>query len=333
MAGFTAALVFGWALMAAAAPLDLDDHTQCALPAGFPALPATSWRHLRSKMVTKVADPNHFARDAVTTPGSAVRLGAKLTYGDGSKDLEDEKARVLLQSCDGWTVLGTVTTDDEGWARVRLESAPAPGIYRLFFQVLADGTYATSKLWVVPRGTPVAVFDIDGTLTTADEEAVRELTDDVFNNGDYVPRAYPGGKQLSRWYARRGFLVVYLTGRPYWLLEPTQRWLREQGMAAGVLRLTTSHAQVWPTLDSVARFKLGELKALAADGLVVRAAHGNATTDIAAYLGAGLPGEHVYIIGAHAGEQGTRAVSPDWRALLDQLGGSPTAEQKTPGDH
>ncbi len=314
-----ALLVLLSATAAAAQPAHLKDYTQCPTPPGFPDLPSVEWTHLGNEIVAHIAEPRHFARDAVTTPGAPVRLSAKMTYGDASKDLEDARVRILLQTCTGWKKLGTVTTNDEGWARLRLKAAPAAGIYRVYFQVLADGTLTSSRLWVVPHGTKVAVFDIDGTLTTRDAEEFTAVKNELLERPRYVPKMYPGARRLTQFFARRGYLVVYLTGRPY-LLEPqTRRWLNAKGMAKGVLRLTTTNAQVWPSAGAVGVFKLAEVKWLRARGLDVRFGFGNATTDIGAYLGAGLPAKRVWIIGPHAGAKGTHAAHGGWKKALTKL--------------
>lgn len=304
---------------ASAQKLKLKDHSACEYPEGFPKLPEPEWRHSRSKLIAEVGDPVHFARDAVTTPRGSVKLQAKFSYGDASKDLEDEKVRVLMHTCTGWTKLGEGLTDDDGWVEIDAAKVAKPGIYRLLFQQVSDGTYATSRLWVVPKGTKVAVFDIDGTLTTGDEEVFKEVADDVVDDGDHVPEAYPGGKELSAWYAKRGYLLVYLTGRPYWLSPHSRTWLADQGMPPGVLRLTTTHSDSWPSDDGVGQFKLAELKALQSAGLDIDVAHGNATTDISAYIGAGLAKERIWIIGPNAGSEGTQAVDGDWSRVLDGL--------------
>ncbi len=308
-----------WTSSASAQKLGLEDHSACDYPAGFPELPESEWRHTRSKLIAKVGDPFHFARDAVTVAKTNVKLQAKFTYGDASKDLEDETVRVLLQTCKGWKKLGEGLTDDDGWVKIDTIKPIDPGIYRLVFQQVADGTYVTSRLWVVPQGTKVAVFDIDGTLTTGDEEAWREVADDIAGDGEYVPEAYPGGKELTQFLARRGYLVLYLTGRPYLLGHPSRQWLIDQGMADGPLRLTTTNSDVWPSDSAVGQYKLEELEDLKADGLKVEVAHGNATTDITAYVGAGIPKERIWIIGKHAGSEGTRAVDKDWQTLLEAL--------------
>lgn len=309
----------GFSASAAAEHLGIKDHTVCSTFDERPALATEEWRHDRSEFIADLGSPRHFSRDVVTTPGAEAVVEAKFTYGPVTKDIEDEKVRILLQTCDGWRVLGEELTDDDGWVLVRMQDVPGPGIYRIRFEQVANRTFTTSKLWVVPEGTKVAVFDIDATLTTSDTEAAREVADDVLAGGDYDPRAYPGGAELTHFYLRRGYLPVYLTGRPYWFDRPSRVWLGNQSMAPGVLRLTTGHSQSWPSDAAVGAFKEAELRALEAAGLDLEVAHGNATTDISAYLGAGLEPDKVWIISDHAGARGTQAVEGGWKDLVREL--------------
>jgi hypothetical protein len=304
---------------ASAQKLDIKDHSACEYPQGFPELGDAEWRHTRSKLIAKVADPRHFARDAISSAGTQANLQAKFSYGKASKDIEDEKVRVLVQSCEGWTSAGGALTDDDGWISVGFGSPKEPGVYRVFFQLEADGSYITSKLWVVPKGTKVAVFDIDGTLTTGDSEVFHDVADEIVNDGDYEANAYPGGRAIVDYYADQGYLIMYLTGRPYWLKDNTKAWLADQGLAEGALRLTPTHSDFLPSDSGVGEFKQAELDAVDSAGLLLEVAHGNATTDISAYLGAGLAKERVWIIGKHAGTEGTQSVEKDWVGLLETL--------------
>ena len=52
------------------------------------------------------------------------------------------------------------------------------------------------------------------------------------------------------------------------------------------------------------QMKRAQLAGWRAAGLIVDAAYGNASTDLTAYLGAGLPADALWIIGPHGGEQG-----------------------------
>ena len=74
-----------------------------------------------------------------------------------------------------------------------------------------------------------------------------------------------------------------------------------------------------------------ELRLLAARldsaGLIVDAAYGNASTDLTAYLGAGLPADALWIIGPHGGEQGTHAVAGDWAPRAAAVAQGPRVAQ------
>jgi hypothetical protein len=310
----------GFSSSAAAEHLGIKDHTVCSNFDQRPPLVTEEWRHDRSDFIADLGSPRHFPRDAVTTPAAdEVVLEAKFTYGPTSKDIEDEKVRVLLQTCDEWRVLGEELTDDDGWVHLRLEDVLEPGIYRIRFEQVANRSFTTSKLWVLPEGTKVAVFDIDATLTTSNTEAAREVADDVLAGGDYDPEAYPDGAELTHFYLRRGYLPLYLTGRPYWFDRLSRAWLGNYAMAPGVVRLTTGHSESWPSDSAVGAFKEAELLALEAAGLDIEVAHGNATTDISAYLGAGLDPDNVWIIGDHAGARGTQPVEGGWEELVREL--------------
>jgi hypothetical protein len=69
------------------------------------------------------------------------------------------------------------------------------------------------------------------------------------------------------------------------------------------------------------------LKDLIAQGFIVDLAYGNAATDIYAYLGAGVDPKNVYIIGKHAGEQGTNALKDSWAPEVERAKTLPKIEQ------
>ena len=284
--------------------------------------PDEDWRHsIQTPIVTAAGAPNHSGKDTLVKPGVASALPGKFTYGFVSKDLEDEDVLVFLDDCQGWVPLGRFATDSDG--RI---SAPAPtlpiGVYEVRFQVAGDRSTTTSFLWVLPAGTRVVVSDIDATLTTNDSEVFKEIFD-----GSYIPQTYPNAVELTKAHDGRGHLVFYMTGRPYWLSPQTRGYLASGGFAVGPLRVADSNTDILPTEGSVGAYKLANLKAMIAAGLVVDFAYGNATTDIYAYLGAGIPADHVWIIGDHAGEQGTNAVTGDWGARVTEVKALPAVTQ------
>ncbi|HET6583427.1 MAG TPA: hypothetical protein VFG69_08265, partial [Nannocystaceae bacterium] len=194
-----------------------------------------------------------------------------------------------------------------------------PGEYALHFVVAGDGTSARASLWVLERGTPIVVFDIDGTLTQSDAEVNRDVLDRYFDgmyDGDYAPKVYTDGAALADLWFDKGVLPVYLSGRPYWLSDYTRGWLAAESFPHGLVRTTDRHREVVPKVDGVGKFKAATLRRLLDLGLDVQAAYGNAKTDIWAYADVGVPIDRTFIIGPHAGEQGTRSVSDAWTAAL-----------------
>ncbi len=284
--------------------------------------PDEDWRHsIATPIVTAAGAPNHSGKDTLAKPGLPSMLPGKFTYGTISKDLEDEDVLVFLDDCQGWIELGRFATDSDG----RM-SAPAPalptGVYEVKFQVGGDRSTTTSFLWVLPAGTRAVVSDIDATLTTNDSEVFQQILD-----GSYIPQTYPNAVELTRAHERRGHIVLYMTGRPYWLSNQTRGYLAARGFAPGPLRVADSNTDIVPTEGSVGAYKLANLKALIAAGLVVDFAYGNATTDIFAYLGAGIPPDRTWIIGDHAGEQGTHPVTGDWGARVAEVDALPAVTQ------
>jgi phosphatidate phosphatase PAH1 len=278
--------------------------------------PGSGFRHRRSRAVAALGEPAHVAQ--------------KFAYGLLSKDLEDEPVRVFLDTCDGWKAVAEATTDDDGRVSVALDPRLAPGVHRLRFVVSGDGSSAEAAVWMKPRGTRLAVFDIDGTLTVSDREVVKDVEADLFRpllTGDYVPRVYPGAADLTRALTEKGYVLLYLTGRPYWLARRTREWLAEAGFAPGVLRLTDRTRDFLPDRRGVGEFKRRYLASLAAAGFVLELAHGNAPTDVYAYLRAGIPPQAVYIIGRHGGVDSTGDVGSSWEARVREVRELPPVRQ------
>ena len=299
----------------------------CAPQGALPAAPR-KLRHRRSRLVVKLGSARHNLTDALVRPDQQGTMQLKLQYGQARKDLEDERARVFLHRCGRREQLATVTTDDDGRATITLPRLPA-GAYTVEAQAEGDGSTARAVVWSLPRGARLAVFDIDGTLTTSDGEVQRQWAADVARHAGaapHDPRLIPGGPALTSAYAARGVVPVYLSGRPYWFDRYTRAWLDAQKMAPGAVVLTRHHGAVAPTEAGVGAFKLAKLKALKAQGWQVVAAHGNARTDVYAYTRAGLPAVRIFIVGEHGRHAGVTAVVKGWdevRARLDTLLATP----------
>jgi phosphatidate phosphatase PAH1 len=179
------------------------------------------------------------------------------------------------------------------------------------------------------------VTDVDGTLTTGDEELLVDLFADLFGplwTGDHVPEAWPGAALLTRALVARGQVLVYLTGRPYWLTGKTRGWLADGGFAEGPLHVADSNEEALPTAGGVGAFKQAFLAGLAARGYLLDEAYGNATTDVQAYAGAGLPTSATFVIGPNGGSGGTVAVSGGWEARAAAVAALPPVAQPFAGE-
>ncbi|MEM7607769.1 MAG: HAD family acid phosphatase [Myxococcota bacterium] len=306
-------------LLGACADEGVEDRCEAPAPEG-------RWqRPLRSELIVALGEPTHAVRDAFVPRGQRVRLEGKFAYGPASTDLEGEEvaAFVAVGGCE-FLDLGVAATDSDGRARfdLRVELPVRSAPYAVEMIVLADGSRASGGLYVVPPG-PVVVFDIDGTLTTSDLEMVdgivihhvgatsealfelsgsalsraqwRGVLDVVFDEDATVRE---GAVDLAWAYADAGVQPVYITGRPYLYDAMTRRWLSDRAFPPGPLFMAQSMAESIPNVGAYKRELLLELQS---DGHEIRAAYGNASTDVCAYEEAGIDASRTFIIGPNAG--------------------------------
>jgi hypothetical protein len=291
----------------------------------FTLAPTQEWRHtIQTPITTAAGAPNHSSQDQIDPDGTTLTLPGKFTYGTISKDLEDELVRVAIDDCTGWHELGEVLTDTDG--RIAVPVPPTvlsgPGVHEVRFQVLGDASTTSSFVWVLPRGTRIALTDIDGTMTESDSQLFQQMLD-----GSHVPVAYPGAIDLTLAHRERGHVMLYLTGRPYWLTQRTRDWVEDLAFTPGPLHVTDSNGEALPTEGGVGAFKRAYLMGLLAAGYEIDVGYGNASTDIYAYLMAPLPPDDVWIIGDHGGEQGTHAVVDTWVPRVGEVQALPAVTQ------
>jgi phosphatidate phosphatase PAH1 len=290
----------------------------------YTAAPTQEWRHTtRTPLTLEAGAPNHSGQDQIEST-TTVTIPGKFTYGSVSKDLEDELVRVSIDDCSAWRALGDFATNTDGRISVPVPSDifTSPGVHEVRQQVLGDASMTTSYVWVLPRGTHIALTDIDGTMTQSDSELFQQIFD-----GSHVPVPYPGAVDLTTTHRGRGHVVFYLTGRPYWLTQKTRDWVRDLAFAKGGLHVTDSNGEALPSESGVGDFKKAYIESLLGKGYEIDVAYGNASTDIYAYLGAGLLADNVWIIGSHGGEQGTHAATDSWTARVAEVAALPTVTQ------
>jgi len=150
------------------------------------------------------------------------------------------------------------------------------------------------------------VTDIDETLTTSDEEWLSQMSD-----ATHDPAMRPDANTLMQGYADQGYGVIYVTARgdDFTLsdgrtaTEGTLDWLLAHDFPVDESLLFLSDG--FGVLGDDARdYKIAVLEGLAAEGWSFDWAYGNADSDIAAFQGASIPDERIFLVGELAGEFG-----------------------------
>jgi len=173
---------------------------------------------------------------------------------------------------------------------------------------------------------PFAVFtDIDETLTTLDQEWIDQIGDP-----SYDPAMRSGAADLMQGYASRGYSIFYVTARGEDIAlsdgrsarEASEDWLLDHGFPFrdGALYLAEGMGAHG---DSAVAYKSEVIVELAAEGWEPSWAYGNADSDILAFQDAGIPDDHIFLVGELAGTMGVQPI-PDDQAyeshLAEQLG-------------
>lgn len=252
---------------------------------------AAGFHHRRHKALAKIAAPNHRGIDLLLGPGDEQVIFAKMVYGELDKDLEDEDVELwVLRGCAGdWEKLGEArTTGDDapalksgepsGGGRVRFEIPTdkrlGVGLHPVRVVVRGDGSAAELSVLVSDGRLAMVVSDVDGTLTGSEVEEFEKLV-----KGE-LPTSHPNAAAAIATLHDKGYLPVYLTARPEWLVNRTRAFLRERGFPSGLVQTTQtksgylgSAAGNWKALSLAELQKHGDL----------RFGFGNMPGDAAAY--------------------------------------------------
>jgi hypothetical protein len=254
------------------------------------------WNHFSSS-VAAAGFVNHRGRDMFYNPGDTVWVMAKFAYGLLDDDIKDEEVDVWLnRGCGaGWELVGTeLTTDDAehptvegvedtgGWVFFDATDLDLEeGRHRFLLSVGGDRSTTEVYVDVVPAGTPVIVTDIDGTLTTEENEEFSALLTGA------LPQSNPDSADVLTALAEQGYRVFYLTARPHFLGQRTREFLAAHQYPLGVVHTTLTFTGA--TGDTAVGYKSDELAAIAARGLVPSWAFGNTASDAEAFAGANVP--------------------------------------------
>lgn len=266
------------------------------------------FRSWGNRFLSRFNSPYHMVHDQIVNPGESARVVGKFDYSRTlHKDLEKEYVKAYLYGTgmSNWQYLGRYKTDRDGKIYVNTPSLNT-GEYIVRMVVEGDLTQADGFVSVVPKGQQTVLFDIDGTLTLSDFEQV----------GDYLgvstAQRWNYAKETVQAYLDRGYRVIYVTGRPYWIARDSREWFTD------VIELPQWHLRTnddggSPLSYETEAYKRQYLSHLINDkGLNIVRAYGNADTDISAYAGAGISKSETWIIGTNAGNEGTQPIYGDY---------------------
>lgn len=324
--------------------VDTADVLGCTPPTFDPG-PTKPWeRGWISEGIVLLGSPNHRGQDVIANPEMATVLIGKFTYGGFAidKDLKEEFVdtylRLFSDPCNEFKLLGRRTTSTDGqygttygfeddggriFFEVPNKDLPPLGRHDVKMVVVGDHEEANFSFRVVKKKTQAVVFDIDGTLTTGDGELFKEIFGQL--TGGYEPEMYADANTVVNLYASKGYLVIYLTGRPEMLHKISRAWLAKNKFPDGVVHLTDTESQALPFDSFVKAYKRDYLLFLKNTvGLEIVAAYGNASTDIDAYEEAGIDKAHTFIIGKNAGDKNTQPLT-DYTSHLNYVTNVPAA--------
>ena len=269
-------------------------------------------------------------RDMLFAEGQPQWVLAKFTkWGwPADKDVVGSTVHIFLdRGCAGtWEELGTTVTTDDGDHPI-VEGVEDSG-GRVYFQIPADKTLAPGRhrihmidedewetaeaiIDVVPKGAPFFVSDVDGTLTTSENEEAWDFLIDV------LPDANPFAAEALSLLASKGYRPGYITARPEWLDRRTREFLALHGFPRGIMHTTTIYEGA--TGNSAALYKSGEFAMLRNKGLVPAYVFGNKDSDALAFDNAMIqPLDHrVFFQFTDVGYGGRRIDS--YEELLDEF--------------
>src|SRR5262249_46033441 len=141
------------------------------------------------------------------------------------------------------------------------------GMRDLFVSVIGDRTGVGFLAYVAPRGSPLLVSDVDGTLTSSENAFLETI---VLGT---EPDAHPGAARAYATTTAEGDQVVYVTARGNQYTTATRDWLAHKDFPRGPVRLSPSFITL-PGADTV-DYKTRTIGALEAAGLEVAVGVGN----------------------------------------------------------
>ncbi|KAM9840889.1 membrane-associated phosphatidylinositol transfer protein 2 [Aulostomus maculatus] len=250
-----------------------------------PSKPREKWLRKRTHVKIRNVTANHRVNDAVFTEDGVQMVTGRFMYGPlDMVTLTGEKidVHIMTQPPSGeWVYFDTELTNSSGRVSYVIPESRRLGIgvYPVKMVVRGDHTFADSYLTVVPRGTEVVVFSIDGSFAAS----VSIMGSD--------PKVRAGAVDVVRYWQDLGYLIVYVTGRPDMQKQRVVAWLSQHNFPHGIVSFCDG------LVHDPLRHKANFLKCLINEGHTrIFAAYGS-TKDISVYTNIGLPPSHIYIVG------------------------------------
>eukprot|EP01096_Ripella_sp_DP13-Kostka_P003248 TRINITY_DN146_c0_g1_i1.p1 TRINITY_DN146_c0_g1~~TRINITY_DN146_c0_g1_i1.p1 ORF type:complete len:465 (+),score=222.37 TRINITY_DN146_c0_g1_i1:157-1395(+) len=293
---------------------------------------AEGWDGLSNSATDLIADVVFDSHPYVVTPDNldasspkhVGNWGFSLT-NDGfipSIDIEDEDIEYYIYDVDlllvrDWKLSDSGKTDNDGEFDAGINELPSAGnVYPTLQLLTAKNYFGRSAIWRFLPGTHAVVFDVDGTITTSDFQALctstQVCTANIWEDAQNAVQA---------WYDK-GYQIVYLSGRPATMYTLTVQFLIDNNFPPGLLRCANDLDQA---VNDVEDYKTEYLALLASAGLSIKYVYGNAVTDIAAYERAGIPKDNTFIIGPNGGNDDTVDLGESYSDHLDFISSAPIA--------
>ncbi len=259
--------------------------------------------------------PHHNGYDMFFNENEEQYIDGNFEYGDFRVDLSNEAIAIYVYSYTDenpqWKHLIDLSTDIDGIIHYDIPNDKKFPVGNHLIKLLVKGDLTEANMYIkVFKATEplkLVVFDMDGTLTTADSEITWDYLNELWNGDVNDSEMYPGAPEVATYYYQRGYNILYLTARPYWLSEKSYQWLVLKNFPFGLL-----HTYEGATPDGnfdAAGFKKAYLQSLIDKGIEFSFTYGNALTDIEAYKFIGKPCDEIFIIGEHAGKECVNAVA------------------------
>ncbi len=215
--------------------------------------------------------------DAVITPGHAGQLSASVSYHPVlgmCKEITNAGVRFFV----GGEEAGQAQTDRRGLAA--LLAPLTANVTRYEARALTRGRelQGFGRVFAWDPERVVIAVDIDDTIAHTKRRGLLEP-----DRADDLTTAFPHAAEVLSDLAR-DFQIVYLTGRPRFLLETTREWLRAHDFPAGpVVTARGLFDMFWN--GSFKRARLAELRQAWPNVLI---GIGDETRDLNAYRGNGM---------------------------------------------